>query len=209
MKLTILLALGLACLAGCAGTASVGMLPASRGAQRPELGRFVALEVDGIRGGALSVHLRAEVDDVLAALLDFDEADGHRSWAESFELVDAGEDSLGRWRVARWDFRGKLGISPSVTIEFRPERHADGASVAFELVDGALGLRTFEGSYVLEPTADGGTWFTQHVFLSSGLAFVDASHDDIAAGLREDARRLVAWLAEREATRRGDSTATI
>ena len=76
------------------------------------LDTFVALEEDGIRGGALSVQLPASVDQVFDALLDFERANGHRSWAESFELLETEADQFGPRRVARWNFRGKLGVKP-------------------------------------------------------------------------------------------------
>jgi hypothetical protein len=38
------------------------------------------------------------------------------------------------------------------------------------------------------------------LFIDSGLPFVGASEDDIAAGLREDVRRLRAWAESRRAT---------
>ena len=173
------------------------MAPQKVSATGTAVGTFVALEDQGIRGGALSVHLPASVDQVFDALLDFEGANGHRSWAESFELLETEADQHGPRRVARWNFRGKLGVKPSVTLEFRPQRTTTGAQISFQLLEGALGLRTFEGCYELFPAADGSTLFTQRVFMSSGLAFVDASHEDIAAGLRKDAERLADWLVAR------------
>ena len=67
----------------------------------------------------------------------------------------------------------------------------------------AMGIATFFGDYRIEPVAGSPPrcLVTERVFLDSGLAFANASHEDLEKGLAEDARLLKAWMAERTAGR--------
>lgn len=150
---------------------------------------FVERSRGGAAGGELTFVVSGDPDEVLAMLLDFPAQTGARPWAEEYETVEHDAERV----VARWVFRGKLGVHPTARIEFRPESDGDARRLAFRVVEGALGLRTFDGAIRLVPLDGGRTLVRELVRIDSGLPFVNASVADVEAGLRADA----AFMRER------------
>jgi hypothetical protein len=156
----------------------------------------VPLELDGVKGGALAFVVPGTVEQVSAALLDFDHAAGHRSWAKrGYRTISRSPERV----HAEWRFEGRMGMHPTIEVEFLPETDARGSRIRYRLVKKGLGIATFFGDYRLEPVAGSParTRVTERVFLDSGLAFANASHEDLEKGLQEDARLLAAWMAAR------------
>lgn len=147
------------------------------------------LEQDGVRGGRVAFTVDRSPEEVLEMLLDFEGADGHRSWARKFELLERSQAVV----RARWTFAGRLGMNPSVVIELTPERHGAATVVTYRVTEPAFGLAAFFGDYWILPLDTGGSIVVERVFIDSGVVFANASARDIAAGLREDARRLREW----------------
>jgi hypothetical protein len=181
---------------GAPGLAQAAAVEAA--VERPSL-EFQALELEGVRGGRLTFELAGSPEQVLEMLLDFEHAEGHRSWAQRFEVLERGDGEV----VARWHFRGRFGIHPKPELRFRVG--PGGRLVEFELSKTALGLAAFFGDYELRPvpgTRDR-TWLTERVFIDSGIKLSNASHEDIAKGLADDAARMQAWMLERMAATGG------
>ncbi len=186
-------------------TTPAGGAPAS-GPARPALpplaeSAFTPLVLDGARGGSLAYDLEGGVEAVGAMLLDYDHADGQRAWAETYRTV--GRD--GDRERAEWKFRGKLGVAPRVVLDLERERvEGDAIRVRFQLSETAFGLKRFFGDWRVEPVAGvpDRAHVTARVFIDSGLPFVNASHDDVRDGLREDARLMRAWMDRRLASAR-------
>jgi len=157
---------------------------------------FNRLELDGVKGGRLTFVLPGSVDQVAAMLVDFDHAEGHRSWAASYRTLSRAKDRV----EAEWKFRGKLGIHPTVKMELRSSRDAKGFLLRFHLTKTATGIASFFGDYrlVLLAGKPAHTRITERVFIDSGLWIANASYEDIEKGLREDARLMTAWMAERD-----------
>jgi len=155
---------------------------------------YVDLSSDRFPGGQLTFVLPGTPTQVLDMLLDFDRASGHRAWAQEYRLLEHGTV---RTR-ARWTFRGKFGINPEVTIEFRRLAASEGVHVEYGVIESSFGMRSFAGEYRLTllegPTPM--TLMTQSVFIDSGLRS-NASAADIEAGLRADARLMKEWMLER------------
>ena len=156
------------------------------------------LSSERIPGGQLSFVLHGTPGEVLEMLLDFDRASGRRSWAREYRLLERGADRT----LARWTFKGKLGIHPSVTIEFRRLAVSEGVHLKYRVIESSFGMRNFAGEYRLVqlegPTPM--TLLTESVFIDSGLS-ANASAMDIEAGLLADARLMKEWMLERLGTR--------
>lgn len=150
------------------------------------------LDHDGILGGRITARMPAAPDRVVAHLLDFDTADGHRAWARHYSTISRDGPST----VAEWQFEGKLGIDPTVRIEFLTRDEGQRTVIDFRIVESGFGLAAFFGDYTIEPEATGAdaSLLVMRVFIDSGLPFVNASAEDIAAGLRADVRMLREWL---------------
>jgi len=158
---------------------------------------YAQLARDGIAGGRLSIALPDAPQAVLAMLLDFNRAAGHRAWFKRAVVLEREPQRV----LARWEMHGKLGVHPTVTIEFRVSEESSATVVRYQITRPGLGLAVFSGCYTVEaiPKRPGRTRFTQTVYIDSGLPFVGASAKDIADGLREDAALLRDWLAQRRA----------
>ncbi|HGY91761.1 MAG TPA: hypothetical protein ENK43_11375 [Planctomycetes bacterium] len=156
---------------------------------------YEALEYKGVRGGRITFDTEGRPEEVLAMLLDFEHAKGHRAWAKTYESLPAVE---GRPR-ARWNFEGHMGINPSVILEFDIRHEAgDAIVVRYKLVKTAFGLGAFFGDYRIEPIAGARrSRLTERVFIDSGTWLANASKKDVEDGLREDARLIQAWMKER------------
>ena len=139
--------------------------------------------------------LPGSVDQVVAALLDFDQGTGHRAWTEAMQTLERSPQRV----LAEWTFRGRLGIAPTVELEFLLHPEGPGRRIDYRITKGTIGLREFSGAYRVRPAAGDRTRseLAVSVFIDSGLAFVNASPEDVEAGLREDARLLTEWLGER------------
>lgn len=154
------------------------------------------LELDGVRGASVQVTLDGEPDEVLEMLLDFERAQGNRAWAEAYEVVSREADRV----VARWTFAGKAGLNPTIELEFVVERREDPVYVTYEAIEPSFGLAAFFGDYTVveHPDAGGGrSVLRERVYVDSGLPFANATAEDLERGLREDARRMRAWMRER------------
>jgi len=158
---------------------------------------YARLARNGTPSGRLGIALPASPREVLAMLLDFDRAAGHRAWFKSAKVL---ERAPGRVLV-RWKMHGKLGINPSVTIEFRVSDEARATRVRYQITRPGFGLAVFSGCYDLQAIGAQAahTRLMQTVYIASGLPFVGASPQDIADGLREDAALLRDWLEQRRA----------
>jgi hypothetical protein len=199
-----LLVIGL--LAGCAGPEAIRLdgepspeaasLPGLEGAERDAEDLEVRpLELKGVRGGEIALLIDGSPEQVSAMLLDFAHADGHRAWAREYRLLDSeGEEVRAEWR-----FEGKMGVDPTVELSFRRIAGVEPIVLRYELSETAFGLAAFFGDYRIQsvPGDPARSLLVERVFIDSGLFFVNASAEDIAAGLREDARLMRAWMRER------------
>ncbi len=190
-------------LAACGSAPVIGVLPEPApvdwdvASQPAEDLPVRALEVQGVRGGEIAAVMDGAPDQVLAMLLDFAHADGHRAWAEHFTLVSEAGDRV----VAHWDFRGKMGIHPSLELGFEVTRAAGEIVVEFQQLESAFGLSAFFGDDRIQTVAGrSGCVLIERVFIDSGLPFVGASAADLEEGLRADIRRLREWLRDRTAS---------
>ena len=189
---------------GCSATSASAAHPAAVAASPDGDSAFVPAERDGMKGGRLVYDLPGSVDDVLAMLLDFDHAEGHRSWASEYRVVEReGERVLAEWR-----FRGRLGIRPRVQIQFSVFRDGPTASVNFALQKNAFGMSRFSGNHTLTPLPGDSPRVRMEstVFIDSGISLANASHEDVEKGLRADALLMSAWMEERLAQARDPVT---
>jgi len=156
---------------------------------------YVALDVKGVKGGQLRYTLPGRVNDVAAMLLDFDKADGHRAWARRYEMLESGNRRV----RARWVFRGKMGIQPTVEIDFRAVPEKNGVIVRYRLSKKSFGVAAFFGDHrvVGLHTTPPSVEVTSRVFIDSGLKLFNASRADIEKGLRRDAELMRAWMISR------------
>ena len=168
-----------------------------------ETSPFTPLQLRGVRGGELAYDIDGSVDDVVAMLLDQNGAEGHRAWAQRYREVSREGERV----VGEWHFRGKMGINPVVHIEFTTEREGDGARVRYKVVKRAMGIKSFFGDYRVEPVSGvpSRSRLTARVFIDSGMPFVNASHQDIENGLREDAKLMREWMGQRISARGSNS----
>lgn len=161
----------------------------------PATTTYEALTLRGVKGGRIRFVVPGTVGDVLRMLLDFDHAAGHRAWARTYHTLAHDEEGV----LAQWTFRGKMGIAPTVHLRFRVEHGDEGAVVRYELEKKAFGIASFFGDYRVTPRP--GTpprvEIAERVFIDSGIPIANASAEDIEKGLREDARLIRAWMAER------------
>lgn len=154
------------------------------------------LELEGVKGGQLTFEVDGDPEDVLEMLLDFDHAEGNRAWAKHYELLERDGDVV----TARWSFQGRMGIDPRTEMELRIERLPDELVVTYRLSKPAFGLAAFFGDYRIRPAAaPSASILTERVYIDSGIPIANASRKDIADGLKEDARLIVAWMQERTA----------
>ena len=170
-------------------------LPAPGPLEPLEASTFKQLQLRGVRGGELAYELDGAVEDVVAMLLDQDGAGGHRAWAQTYREASREGDRV----VGEWHFRGKMGVNPVVEIEFVREREGEATRIRYKVVKRALGIKSFFGDYHVAPVpgVPSRSRLTARVFIDSGLPFVNASHQDIQDGLREDARLMREWMTTR------------
>ena len=128
-------------------------------------------------------------------LLDFEHAADNRAWARTFEVIRRTKDRV----VARWNFEGRAGINPSCVLGFVVVPKEDGVVVRYKILEDDFGLAAFFGDYRVIRFAESPprSKLVQRVYIDSGIALVNASADDIATGLREDARRILEWMKKR------------
>ena len=150
---------------------------------------------DGVHGGRIEFPLPGNPAQVHAMLLDFDSANGWRAWAKDHRTLRRGPSVV----EALWTFEGRMGLNPSARLTFRSERLEGEIVIDFHLTRPVFGLARFSGQCRVRPAAGGkgGSLVTEEVFISSGLPLVSVSSEEIAAGLRKDARRMRAWMEER------------
>jgi hypothetical protein len=198
--------LTLALVAACAGpeanrlegqpSPEAASLPGLAGAERDaEELEVRPLELKGVRGGEITLLIDGSPEQVLEMLLDFAAADGHRAWAREYRLLESDGETV----RAEWRFEGKMGVDPTVELSFRRIPGGELIVLRYELSKTAFGLAAFFGDYRIRSVARDPprSLLVQRVFIDSGLFFVNASAEDIAAGLREDARLMRAWMRER------------
>jgi hypothetical protein len=154
------------------------------------------LELEGVRGGRIVFSVEASVEEVVETLLDFEHADGHRAWAVHHEPLSR----TGQQATARWKFEGRGGLNPTVELQFDVAREGREAVVTYHLLKPAFGVAAFFGEYRVHPsTRARPTLLEETVFIDSGVTFANATQQEIAAGLREDARLLREWIRARGA----------
>jgi hypothetical protein len=155
------------------------------------------LDLEGVRGGLIAFTLDGSPSQVLEMLLDFEQASGKRIWARTYTLLSR-EDGV---TTARWKFKGRLGINPTVVLEFRTEERREALVVTYEVLEPGFGMAAFFGDYRIFPV-DGDadrSILEERVFIDSGLTFANASAEDLEDGLRDDADTLRAWIQVRRA----------
>lgn len=155
------------------------------------------LDLEGVRGGRIAFTLDGPADQVLEMLLDFEQASGRRIWARTYTLLSSEEGVV----TARWKFKGRLGINPTVVLEFRTEERPEAWVVTYEVLEPGFGMAAFFGDYRIFPVSGdaGRSILEERVFIDSGLVFANASAEDLENGLREDADALRAWILVRRA----------
>lgn len=156
------------------------------------------LELRGVKGGRIVFALPGPPAQVLEMLLDLDQANGRRPWAEHYEVLERTPDRV----VSRWRFEGRLGIHPTLEMIHRVVRRRPPILVHFEPRAPAFGLAAFFGDHRIWPLGDRESLMAMRLFLDSGLSFANASYDDLERGLRSDARAMRAWMRERLASAR-------
>ena len=158
------------------------------------------LRLEDVRGGELDFELPGRPEEVAAALLDFAGASGHRAWAPLIEALPARGETL----LSRWHFEGEMGIDPVVVLGFREKVDAESRLIRFKIVERDFGLAAFFGDYRIRASATdaGRSRVRARIFIDSGVTIANASDEEIAAGLREDARMLESWMKERLAVSR-------
>ncbi len=153
------------------------------------------LRLKDVRGGELNFDLPGGPAAVAEALLDFANASGHRAWAPKIEALPPRGETL----LSRWHFEGEMGIDPVVVLGFREKAEDGGILIRFRIVEKDFGLAAFFGDYLIRsaPDDEGRSRVRARIFIDSGVTIANASDEEIAAGLREDARMLEAWMQER------------
>jgi len=185
------------------GATSLPAGPDSAPVSRPRSDQpdeFAALELRGVKGGRLSWTVPGTPAEVAAMLLDFDQAAGHRAWARHYRVVKREADRV----VAQWKFKGKLGINPTVVLEFLRVRDGRDVTLRYRITKPDFGLAAFFGDYRLTQVSRNPpqTRLTERVFIDSGIWLARASPEDIKKGLHADARLIRAWMEKRTAKQR-------
>ena len=157
-------------------------------------GHYRALRYKGVIGGSFAFDLMGSPEEVADMLMNFQGTARHRAWAEAFALKSVTKKAT----VVTWQFEGKAGINPTVDLKFRRVRGKKGLVVRYKIVKEDFGLAAFFGDYLCEtiPNDPRLSKLTERVFIDSGLWIANASKEEVEAGLREDARLLVAWAKE-------------
>jgi len=156
---------------------------------------YAKLKLKRVKGGQLTYAAAGTVEEILAMLVDFDHAQGHRAWAQSYKTLRTDPAGV----LARWKFKGKLGITPTVHLLFHTKREGKNGTVTYELKKRSLGIASFFGDFKVTPLAGSPSrsQIVQRAFIDSGLPFANASRSDIEKGLREDARLIRLWMQAR------------
>jgi len=154
---------------------------------------FADLSQDGLAAGQLTFTVPGSPDAVHDMLLDFDHATGKRPWAREYSVLEREDNRV----LALWKFRGKLGVNPTVELEFLTNHDGELTRISYRIAKNAFGLKTFEGALLLLPIEDNRTVVSESVFIDSGLPIANATLDDIKKGLRADAEHMQAWMLER------------
>jgi len=158
------------------------------------------LELEGVRGGRMTFALEGTPREVVAMLLDFDSATGHRPWAVDYERL-TGEEAQGMPQPvrSRWRFEGKAGIDPTIVLDFTLDDASIPTTLEFHASEPAFGLAAFFGEHRIwpHPERDEAAIMELSIYIDSGLPFVNATAEDLEAGLREDAAMMRAWMRER------------
>ena len=196
-----LLAVAILWISGCAAPAREGLegdeplQPVSEAEQAQadlpaeELTVF-PLDLEGVRGGRIVFSVDASSEIAVERLLDFDSAEGNRAWAKSYEVLERSPDRV----RARWKFEGKLGLNPTCDLDFTLEQREGFTVIRYRQVEPVFGLAAFFGEYQIHPLEGGRSLLSETIYIDSGVAFANATEEDIAAGLREDARLLRKWM---------------
>lgn len=196
-------------LASCQSTAAVTRLPADAAleigfdesdvetaclpAMELPVERF---EVQRVEGSGLSFVLAGTPGEVRDMLLDFEEANGRREWCERYKPVSVEETTA----TAVWYFKRYKIFKPVVTLlyEIEEEPSGDRISIKFHAQEPVPGIAALFGEYQLyrlESETDE-TLMRAQVFIDTGFP-IGVSEEDMADGLRTDAKNLRAWIRER------------
>ena len=169
--------------------------PVQPAPRHPEVGEFKPLRLEDVKGGLLSFLVDGTPEQVKEALLDFDNAQGHRAWAQQYKIVGREGSTV----VAEWKFKGKLGINPTVQLEFSPSTDGNATVIRYKVRKKAFGIASFFGDYrIVQVQSDPPrSLLTERIFIDSGLSFANATHEDMNKGLNEDARLIREWMTQR------------
>jgi len=140
-------------------------------------------------GHEVVVRLDAPPAEVEAWLLDFDHIAADRPNVLEAALVRRDGDA---W-IARFTFRGSLGIDPTAVT--RTTRHRDGDVVVlrFRAIETSFGLSDLHGHYRLEPDGPAGTRLEHRLFVGTPFVTEEGRRRD----LLEDARAVLARFGAR------------
>jgi hypothetical protein len=159
----------------CAGALPSG--PEAKG--EPVVRRIVR---DDVVGFAVTLRLGGSPRAVERWLLDFDRIAADRPNVLDARLV--GRDAEG-W-LARFRFRGILGVNPTSLTRTTRRRVGDAVILEFRSVETSFGLDRIFGSYRIEPDGAGGCVLTHRLFVDSPFVTEEARERD----LREDAEAI-------------------
>lgn len=207
--MTRLLLLCLLALASCQSTAAVTRLPADAAreigfeqsdvetaclpASELPVERY---EVQRVEGSGLSFVLDGSPRDVRDMLLDFEGANGRREWCERYKSISVEETTA----TAVWHFKRYKIFKPVVTLLYTIQAEPSGQRILIEFraEEPVPGIAALFGEYQLyalegEPQR---TLMRAQVFIDTGFP-IGVSEEDMADGLRTDAKNLRAWIRER------------
>ena len=161
---------------------------------------YTAQDVGKVKGGRIEFVLPGTVAQIRDAFLDFDNMEGHRSWAKKYRTLSR----KGNVTLAEWRFKGRMGIHPTVHIEFTTQEGANETLIRFKLRKKAFGIGTFFGEYRIRPLpgTPARSQVIERTFLDSGISFANASRENLEKGHRGDAEKLRAWMTERLAAKK-------
>lgn len=161
---------------------------------------FAPLEEDGVAGGRATTTLPGTPAQILAAILDFEHAAEHRTFARKLEVLSRTADQV----EAALTLKGKLGIHPTIHVRYTTTRTGADRSLTYKLTQKAFGIARYFGGYRIEglPGVPPRSRFTSTIFLSSGIPLASIGREEIEAGQRRDQTELRTWMRQRLAATR-------
>jgi hypothetical protein len=145
--------------------------------------RVATVFEDGVTGHEAVLRLPAQPIEIERWLLDFERGAADRPNVMEAKLVERTADA---W-VARFRFRGPLGIHPTAVTRTTRRREGEAVVLSFASVETSFGLTRLFGSYRLEPMPGGATRLTHRLFVVSPFATESRRETD----MREDAAAIL------------------